>query len=183
MLPVEAKEAFKEIRELYEKHKNNPKTEGRLSTHYTKSGTYIGYFDSTLLRDVFLEDITELDKKTSKGPKMPTYVETVCSHCGKEIVIFNSSRDGYDGVIDEDKQDKGSFPIIKKRRCRICKEEVYKMEVTISSTGKTDLFTEVDDRSIINEETWENAFDWITIDLECGKCGKKTKKYMDLETM
>ena len=178
-----AKEAGEKIQELYKKYREDPKLKKGLVTQFEKNKVYIVYKNYELRETIYLEDITELEEKADT-PLLPTYVEAVCSHCGKSIIVFDSSKHGYNSIVG-----KGifkyaeSFPVRKKRRCRNCKEETTKIVVTLSNTGKTDLFTEVDDRSIINDENWENAFDWITIDLECGKCGKQTKKYIHMETM
>ena len=135
----------------------------------------------------YLEDITELIEIAFFGePLTPTFLEAICSHCGQKILIYDSSRYGYDAlaIIAEKnyiRKYATDFKIVKKQKCRKCGNETSKIIIEISSTGKDDLFSE--SVAFINDNNWEDAFDWITVDLKCGGCGKDTKKYLDLETM
>lgn len=121
----------------------------------------------------------------SKEPNEPSeyqYIFAKCKHCGKEILLFDDRYYGYDGVCTHSEQpnkpylDTGKLKMTKPH----CDGVGYKIFVTIDSTGKEDLFEGMD--GVISEENWKDAFEWIKIDLECAKCGKK-KNVLNLETM
>lgn len=124
-------------------------------------------------------------EKAPYDPNKPTdyhYVYAKCKHCGKEILLFDDRYYGYDGVCTHYEQPNKHYRADGKLKTTKahCERAGYKIYVTIDSTGKDDLL-EDSDRSI-TEENWKDAFEWIKIDLECSKCGKK-KNVLNLETM
>lgn len=181
----ESKEAVQKINMLYGKYRKNALfTNGTLCETSTKDGkwsiAYITYDNGENIK--ILEDITELRDIANSTPLIPTFFEAICSHCGKKILIFDSSKYGYDGILGSLKNDfSRDYKTIKKNKCRKCGSEASKISVIISSTGKDDLFAESSE--LINDSNWEDAFDWITVNLKCSNCNKETKKYLDLETM
>jgi hypothetical protein len=111
------------------------------------------------------------------------YLTAKCKQCGKEILLFDSRYYGYDGVcnhIEHPDKQYGTDGKIKTKKPH-CEGAGYKVYVAFSNTGKDDLLVEQPIEGI-TEENWKDAFDWITIHLECSKCGKKTK-VLDFETM
>ena len=141
----------------------------------------IGYGGSV---DKFIpfRDITELEKKIKNFPLIPLIIVAKCAKCRKEILVLDSSKHGYDALIEEDKEKySDSYKMKQKGACRKCKSQAYKVMVKISHTGKEHVMSE--DDPDITEENWAEAFDWITINLECSGCGKVTKDWIDLETM
>lgn len=101
----------------------------------------------------------------------------------KEFEIFNSLLCGYDALIAADKPIKQQpIKFRKKSRCRICGCEKYKMYVNIHNTGEKDLIEKQPDKNI-NKDNWTDAFDWISIDLECVDCGRMLKNWFEMETM
>ncbi len=118
-------------------------------------------------------------------PTKPTeyeYIYAKCKHCGKEILLFDDRYYGYDGVCTHHDQPNTPYRTDGKIKTKKphCEGAGYKIYVTIDSTGKEDLFEDTD--GVITEENWKDAFEWIKIDLECAKCGKK-KNVLNLETM
>jgi len=181
---AESKEAENQINALYEKHRKAiTKKDGHLCEMSGENGKwYIAYSNFIPGKERLLEDITELNKIFRSTPYVPTFFEAVCSQCGQKILVFDSSQHGYDSLAAAEIHNYvKEFKTVKKAKCRKCGSDASKITVKISSTGKDDLFTECGD--LINNSNWENAFDWITVDLECGGCDKETKKYLDLETM
>jgi hypothetical protein len=134
----------------------------------------------------FLDITPEYQVLTSIAAKFKSgyyYFTGRCRGCGKEILLFDSRKYGYDGLCEalEGRQRNDDTNGITKTKKRHCENEGYKIYLTFSSTGKEDLITETG--GLITEENWKDAFDWLTIDLSCNKCGKTTKDWRDIETM
>ena len=174
----ERKEALRQIAVLEEKYM----AKYPLGLCQTGSGgkwwmaTYVGNREKVLL-----EDITDL--WNVRDPLVPTYLAADCEKCGKRIEVLNDSKHGYNAMVSTHIKYADSFKTKTKPKCRACGNTTSKITVKIHNTGKDDLFAECDDRNVINDDNWETAFDWITIDLTCAGCGKESKKYIDLETM
>jgi hypothetical protein len=172
----ECKEAEKQISALLEKHKSI-QNKGYLSMIEIKGNWYIADDEERPL-----EDITKYQNIILSEQIPSIYLEAICSQCGKKIIIFDSRKHGYDGLnMNKENDYINDFETIKISKCRKCNSDFSKIIVKISNTGKGDLLSEGND--CINNSNWEDAFDWITIDLKCGCCGKRTKNYIEEETM
>lgn len=170
------------ISKLIKQYKQECKDTEHLSIINRQNKYYIAKVNFKNNTEYLLKDITELNNKLSNGNSIPVFLEAVCTNCGKNILIFNSSINGYNGLFNSSNEKYASkFSTKRIRKCRICGNDSSKIEIHISSTGKKDLLTE--QNSIINEFNWEDAFDWITIDLKCSGCGRVRKKFLDFETM
>jgi len=179
----ESKEAEKQINALKERYKKNfPSNRWRMMDSGYKGRWWIFVEEKgNINNNKYLEDITDLWNVSLKDPLIPTYLSAICSKCSQQIVILDTRYHGYDAFAWQDTlKFNNNFKTKQKQKCRTCGNNNSKITVKISSTGKDDLLAEGD--GIINEENWQDAFDWITIDLECAGCGKITKKYLDLET-
>lgn len=113
---------------------------------------------------------------------MPIVVKLQSKEPKTEFIIFNSNLHGYDAITTQQK-----FPLLphkykKKSRCRQCGSEFYRVYISIHNTGKIDLLNGESDNTI-SDVNWVDAFDWFTIDLVCSNCGKKIKKWFEIETM
>ena len=136
---------------------------------YIKDPDYIAHFE-----------------KPPYDPNEPTeyqYIYAKCKHCGKEILLFDDRYYGYDAMCMRYEQPNKPYRTDSKLKMKKphCESAGYKIYVTIDSTGKEDLL-EGADPEFINDKNWKDAFEWIKIDLECAKCGKK-KNALNLETM
>ena len=110
-------------------------------------------------------------------------VKLVCKQCGKEIIIFDSGKHGWDGFVCGDDYLDRSLPY-KKYKCPDCGQDGFKVSVKISSQGKQDFL----DECIANDDSftpddWVDGFEWITISVFCTTCSFKEKDWVDLETM
>ena len=112
----------------------------------------------------------------------PVIVKVKSLKSETEFEIFNNFLYGYDAIISN--KEKTTVPVKykKKSKCRKCGCETYKIYINLHNTGKKDLLKD-QPCEYINEENWTNAFDWISIDLECSNCGKLTKQWFEMETM
>ena len=178
----ESREAEKRIEEIAAKYESE-QSDGHTLCITSKQGRdYFAFVDFSTDEEHFLEDITELQKVAFGGPLTPIFLEAVCSRCSQRILIFDSRKHGYNGLIAETEKNYATdFKTRKKSGCRKCGNDTSEIIVKISNTGKDDLLSEQD--GPVNNNNWEDAFDWLTVDLKCGGCGSVTKKYLDFETM
>ena len=125
----------------------------------------------------------ETYKSTSQEANIhPVIVKVKSTQLKNEFEIFNSLLYGYDAIISNKQEMAMPTKYKRKSKCHICGCETYKIYINIHNTGKKDL---LEDQACeyINEDNWVDAFDWISIDLECSDCGKKTKEWFEMETM
>ena len=182
----ESKVAEKAINALYEKYKKDPKYpigngnmfgESVCDLGDPKSKAYIFYCPSKR-PSIILEDITELQRAFRSCESVPTLILAICSECGKEIEVFNSSKHGYDGLICENKREFSTIPRKKISKCKKCGSEERILHIVFHYEDLEGIKEDLG-----SDEDITNAFDWITIDLECTNCKKVQKGYLDLETM
>lgn len=112
-------------------------------------------------------------------------VRALCAACGREYLVFDEGRHGWDGfVCGSDGLDR-TQPW-QRERCA-CGEDAFRVQVAIHSQGQDDFVAESgllqgpDDR--FSPEDWVDAFEWITISLACPLCGAVQEGWVDAETM
>ena len=59
--------------------------------------------------------------------------------------------------------------------CIKCKSNDFKVKIKYE-------YTDINELDKLRKKEKDNAFSWIWISLECNKCGKKYKNFVDLET-
>ena len=109
--------------------------------------------------------------------------QLTCSFCGKDKVLFDAGKHGYDGFVCKDDFLDKTEPLIQ-YVCRKCRNTDFLVDVSISSQGKADFLEEVvngDDS--FKPEDWVDGFEWITTSLKCNECGTKHRNFIDAETM
>ncbi len=123
------------------------------------------------------------ERYESALPLIPVMLQAKCKQCGKVILVFDESQNGYNAIVEaaEGYHYRKEYSVVYKSPCRKCGADSYKLEIKILNTGKKDLYMGSGD--IINESNWDNAFEWVSINLECSSCGRKSKKYFEYETM
>jgi len=110
-------------------------------------------------------------------------VNAVCKACGREHLLFDQGKHGWDGFVCgadflDREQPLQPYP------CPECKKESFGIVMRISSEGEQDFAEELlsHDGSFARED-WVNAFAWITVSLSCEECGHTDSEWLDLETM
>lgn len=112
----------------------------------------------------------------------PCYLKVKCPICLKEYLLFDANFHGWDGWICHDEEAASEErPEVYPLECEECSNNVHEVVVIIDSQGKEDFMEEAGDDFDI--ERWQDAFEWITIDIRCNKCGKVTKELVSYETM
>lgn len=77
-------------------------------------------------------------------------IKLICGHCGKEILLFDAGKHGWNGfVCNEEAYIDRTMPF-KKYSCSKCDKDVYSIIVNISSQGKEDFMEECTS----TEEDW-----------------------------
>jgi hypothetical protein len=176
----ESKTAEKEINEFIEYHKK--RLDFKVGNGNTISTS--GFADKAVvtfmsgLKKIFSFDITVLNKKFMSVEIIPTLILAVCTRCNRTIEVFNSSKHGYDGCMSENKVNYEGIKNKKIPKCNQCAHEEQRISIEYHYSDLNGIRV-----AIQNEKELTNAFDWITVHLECANCKKARKNYLDLETM
>ena len=112
-------------------------------------------------------------------------VKITCKECAKEYLVFDSGKHGWNGFVCHDGV---SVPddVLALWQCPKCSDDTHHMELCIMSQGKQDFIDEsgiADGETGFSENDWVEAFEWITIGLNCYGCGHSDEKWVDYETM
>lgn len=110
------------------------------------------------------------------------YIKVKCIECQQEYLIFDTDFHGWDGWICHDEEMATEVrPKIEVFKCTDCENELHEVVVIIDSQGKQDFIDEAGEDFDLSR--WQDAFEWITIDIKCCNCGKVTKEIVSYETM
>lgn len=110
-------------------------------------------------------------------------VKLICEQCGKEIIILDSGKHGWNGFVCKDDFLDRTLPY-EKCDCSKCGNDAFHVEVCISSQGKQDFLDECvsyDDSFSLND--WGDGFEGIVISISCANCSFEEKNWVNLETM
>jgi hypothetical protein len=109
-------------------------------------------------------------------------IEAICNKCKEKHLLFDSDFHGWDGVMCHDPQ-KANLPRpqLVPWKCLSCKNLTHKIEIKIDYETKDNFIEQ--SRGEFDIDKWPDAFEWITISIECTQCHKKTDKWVDYETM
>ncbi|WP_022779468.1 hypothetical protein [Butyrivibrio sp. AE3009] len=110
-------------------------------------------------------------------------VQARCDSCGEIIIVFDSGKHGWNGFVCKDDYNDRNEPM-EQYICEKCGEDVFVVEVSISSQGKQDFLDEcVANDDSFSERDWREAFEWISLSVSCWNCKKHVKNWLDAETM
>jgi len=112
-----------------------------------------------------------------------------CPACQKSHLIFDKDYHGWDGFAcahetgyrANPRPDLVSWPCVK------CNSPSHRITVLISMDREMILddgpVTSPDGSSILDDSNWQEGFDWITVEITCSKCGRKTEEWLSYEAM
>lgn len=112
-------------------------------------------------------------------PEMPDFalvsiIKAVCPNCGREIVLFDNRKHGYDGMTAKHENAMNYIPHFKQKG-----KTSYRIEMTIENDSSLEEFQEASGFKC-SAEFYSNSFSWIRI-YGIDAMGKKKKLY-DYET-
>jgi len=116
-------------------------------------------------------------------------IHLICKHCNNKFLLFCNELYGWDGFVCNYEIHNKVNELLqnfnyKQTICDECNNIYYNIFISISSQGKDDFVEGLSDeieQGIFLEADWVNAYDWITINTKCTKCGIETE-YVDYET-
>jgi hypothetical protein len=108
-------------------------------------------------------------------------VKVKCINCNKEHLIFDDDFHGWNGFICGDDSKNLERPKSKIWACNKCRNINHSLAVTINSQGQED-FLEGAGKEF-DKNDWLEAFEWITINVECKNCGERNEEWISYETM
>lgn len=107
-------------------------------------------------------------------------VKVECINCGTEYLLFDKDFHGWDGYLcHDDNAALAPRPPLESWKCRKCNSESHSIILEFSYGDLDDIKEDLGEFQIDNY--WD-AFEWISMDVECGNCGEKTDKWVDYET-
>ena len=113
-------------------------------------------------------------------------VKVTCSECGKDILLFDEGKHGWNGFVCKDDFLDRNKPFIL-TECDKCNNSKFNIKITIESQGKEDFIEECgindDINSDFKESDWVDAFEWINISITCLNCRKEQLEWCQCETM
>lgn len=110
-------------------------------------------------------------------------VKLVCKNCGKEILLFDAGKHGWNGFVCKDDGLDRQEPFAK-YSCDECGNDTFKVTTAISSQGEQDFIDEcVSNDDSFTADDWVDGFEWINITLTCCNCKQCEDEWLDFETM
>lgn len=116
------------------------------------------------------------------GNKYALIVKAVCRGCGREHLLFDFAKHGYDGFINEDGVSVSDEELVD---AAAGDERDFEVKMSIEFDDEEQFVEE-----IVNEppegmsftpDDRVNIWSWVVIDLKCAKSGKKLKDFVNSE--
>ena len=115
-----------------------------------------------------------------------SYIKVACCKCNKEYLVFDSHAHGWDGYICRYLPERPLEIQADNFHCGNCNSIEFSFKIIISSQGQNNFIGELAEEiknGKFTKEDWVNAFEWITMDLTCLRCGKIYPNFINYETM
>ena len=112
-------------------------------------------------------------------------IKAMCKDCAKGYLIFDDSKHGWNGFVCNQGVTVADDEL-KQWQCPKCSCDIHNIEICIMSQGRQDFIDKAgiaDGETEFSEDDWIEAFEWITIGLNCYGCGHSDERWIDYETM
>jgi ribosomal protein S27E len=123
----------------------------------------------------------EYNDELSYNEQTGVMVMAECSDSGKEILLFDQAKHGYDGFVCGDfvSADKNQLTTVK---CAECGSDNFTAEIGIEVEDRDQFIEECVNEfpERFKEEDFTEAFNWFALTVKCEKCGH-TEDIIDLE--
>lgn len=107
----------------------------------------------------------------------------VCENCSKEWLLFDLSKHGYDGFVCHDGMELSENTKLKVYTCPECDGKSFGISLGIETEDQEQFMEEVVDEfpDEYEEEDYVDAFNWLTVSLECRGCKCRLNQWLDIE--
>ena len=97
-------------------------------------------------------------------------------------IASTEKESAWNGFLNEEKKYSSNEGISYKIwQCQNCNSPDHSIEIKINSEGKDFFIEESEDN--YPEDSWKEAFGWITINTKCNSCGVVNNEWISYETM
>lgn len=116
------------------------------------------------------------------GGKYALTVKAICRECGKEHLLFDFAKHGYDGFINEDGVSVRDEELVD---AAAGDERDFEVKMSIEFDDEEQFVEEVvnyppEGMSFVSDDR-VNIWSWVVIDLKCAKSGKELNGFVDSE--
>lgn len=131
---------------------------------------------------IFSEHYNQQLSVAKKDNGFAFVIKAVCADCGKDWIVIDLSKHGYDGFVFKD-----GLPVddseLEKYLCPKCKKEYFSVKVGIEAEDKEQFIEEcvAECPDEFSPEDYVEAFNWITISVQCCKCKRIDNEWVSLE--
>lgn len=110
-------------------------------------------------------------------------IQAECNGCGSRWPVFDMSRHGFNGYVCHEGVEVPDSEL-EPYRCPECKKDRFLVKLGIEVEDPEQFAEEVVayEPDIYSEEDYVDAFDWITIPVECACCGHRVRDWVNFET-
>lgn len=110
-------------------------------------------------------------------------IQAECIRCGSRWTVFDMSRHGYNGYVCHEGVEVPDSEL-KPYGCPECGEDQFLVEIGIELEDPEQFAEEVIawEPEKYSEEDFVDAFDWITIPVECACCHHRVRDWVNFET-
>ena len=106
-----------------------------------------------------------------------------CARCGRELQLYYASRHGWNGFVCHEDSIDHAEPLAR-YACPTCGKTEFAVTVTVGSQGREDFLEEcVAVEKGFTPEDWVDAFESLTVTLDCKGCGAHEEAWAALEAM
>lgn len=109
-------------------------------------------------------------------------VEARCPDCDAKHLILDTDYHGWNGFVGHDEMEAAApRPQLLEWICPDCGSAEHRGRIMICTEGRLDFAEET--AGEFDPDLWPEGFGAISIDIQCKRCGRTTRKWIEIETM